>query len=467
MDDIRTEEDSMGEVEIPADRLYGAQTERARRNFPISDLRFDRRFLRALGQIKAAAAAVNRDLGLLDEERAGAIRRAAGEVADGELDDHFVLDVFQTGSGTSTNMNANEVIANRAIQLLGGEVGSREPVHPNDHVNLGQSSNDVIPTACHVSALVAIEEELIPALRHLRDALREKAEAFDDVPKAGRTHLQDATPVRLGQEFGGWASQLEHGLRRLARLREPLGELAIGGTAVGTGINTHPEFGRRMAVRLSETTGVAFREAEDHFEAQSARDAMVEASGVLKTVAVSLTKIANDVRWLSSGPRTGLAEIRLPAVQPGSSIMPGKVNPVMAESVCQVAAQVVGNDAAVTMGGQAGNFELNVMIPVMAHNLLESIVILANVSRAFTDRCVVGIEADEEQCRRYAESTAALATALAPEIGYDRAAELAKRSLAEDRTLRELVREEGLLSDEELDRILDFRAMTEPGIPGS
>ena len=467
MAESRTEEDSMGEVEIPADRLYGAQTERARRNFPISDLRFDRRFLRALGQIKAAAAAVNRELGLLDEERAGAIRRAAGEVADGELDDHFVLDVFQTGSGTSTNMNANEVIANRAIQLLGGEVGSREPVHPNDHVNLGQSSNDVIPTACHVSALVAIEEELIPALRHLRDALREKAEAFDDVPKAGRTHLQDATPVRLGQEFGGWASQVEHGIRRLARLREPLGELAIGGTAVGTGINTHPEFGRRMAVRLSEATGVAFREAEDHFEAQSARDAMVEASGALKTVAVSLTKIANDVRWLSSGPRTGLAEIRLPAVQPGSSIMPGKVNPVMAESVCQVAAQVIGNDAAVTMGGQAGNFELNVMIPVMAHNLLESIVILANVSRAFTDRCVVGIEADEEQCRRYAESTAALATALAPEIGYDKAAELAKRSLAEDRTLRELVREEGLLTEDELDRILDFRKMTEPGIPGS
>ena len=467
MADIRTEEDSMGEVEIPADRLYGAQTERARRNFPISDLRFDRRFLRALGQIKAAAAAVNRELGLLDEERAGAIRRAAADVADGELDDHFVLDVFQTGSGTSTNMNANEVIANRAIQLLGGEVGSREPVHPNDHVNLGQSSNDVIPTACHVSALVAIEGELIPALRHLRDALREKADTFDDVPKAGRTHLQDATPVRLGQEFGGWASQVEHGLRRLARLREPLGELAIGGTAVGTGINTHPEFGRRMAVRLSEATGVAFREAEDHFEAQSARDAMVEASGALKTLAVSLTKIANDVRWLSSGPRTGLAEIRLPAVQPGSSIMPGKVNPVMAESVCQVAAQVVGNDAAVTMGGQAGNFELNVMIPVMAHNLLESIVILANVSRAFTDRCVVGIEADEEQCRRYAESTAALATALAPEIGYDRAAELAKRSLAEDRTLRDLVREEELLSEEELDRILDFRAMTEPGIPGS
>jgi fumarate hydratase class II len=455
----------MGEVEIPADMLYGAQTQRAKENFPISDLRFDRRFVGALGAVKLAAAGVNLELGLLDEERAGAIRKAAREVMEGRLDAHFVLDVFQTGSGTSTNMNANEVIANRAIQILGGEVGSREPVHPNDHVNLGQSSNDVIPTASHVAALVAIEEELVPALRLLRDALAEKAEAFDHVPKAGRTHLQDATPIRLGQEFGGYASQVEHGLRRVAGLRDSLGELAIGGTAVGTGMNTHPDFGRRMAARLSELTGVAFQEAENHFEAQAARDAMVEASGALKTVAVSLTKIANDLRWLSSGPRTGIGEIRLPAVQPGSSIMPGKVNPVMAESVCQVAAQVIGNDAAITTGGQAGNFELNVMIPVMTHNLLESIGILAAVSREFTGRCVTGIEANEERCRRNAESTAALATALAPEIGYDLAAEVAKQSLEEDRTLRDVVRERGLLDEDELDDLLDFRAMTEPGIP--
>jgi len=455
----------MGEVEIPAGMLYGAQTERARRNFPISGIRFDRRFLRALGTVKLAAAEVNRELGLLDDRRADAIARAASEVADGDLDEHFVLDIFQTGSGTSTNMNANEVIANRAIQVLGGEVGSRDPVHPNDHVNMGQSSNDVIPTSCHVSALTALEEELLPALELLAGSLRGKAEEFDDIPKAGRTHLQDATPVRLGQEFGGMASQVEHGIRRIEGLGDALGELAIGGTAVGTGINTHPEFGSRMAEKLSEMTGLPFREAENHFEAQGARDALVEASGALKTVAVSLMKIANDVRWLSSGPRTGIGEISLPAVQPGSSIMPGKVNPVMAESVCQVAAQVIGNDAAVTVGGQAGNFELNVMIPVVIHNVLQSTAILASVSREFAERCVVGIEANEERCRRNAESTAALATALAPEIGYDRAARVAKRSLAEDLTLRDVVLEEGLLSEDELDRILDFRAMTEPGIP--
>ncbi|MGH7540759.1 MAG: class II fumarate hydratase [Gemmatimonadota bacterium] len=462
---VRVERDSMGEMRIPADRLYGAQTERARRNFPISRLRFGRRFLEALGAIKLVAARVNRELGLLDGERADAIERAAMEVMDGTLDEHFVLDIFQTGSGTSTNMNANEVIANRAIQLLGGEVGSRDPVHPNDHVNLGQSSNDVIPTATHVSALVAIERELLPALRGLEAALREKREEFDGIPKAGRTHLQDATPVRLGQELGGYASQVAHGIARIEGVRASLGELAIGGTAVGTGINTHPEFGRRVAAGLSELLDVPFREAENHFEAQSARDAVVEASGALRTVAVSLMKIANDIRWLASGPRTGLAEIELPAVQPGSSIMPGKINPVMAESVCQVCAQVIGNDGAIVIGGQSGNFELNVMIPVMAHNLLESIEILASVSREFTARCVQGITANAERCRRYAESTAALATALAPAIGYDRAAEVAKQSLHEERPMREIVLEQGLLDEEQLDRILDFRAMTEPGIP--
>ncbi len=462
----RIERDSMGEMRIPSDRLYGAQTERARQNFPISRLRFSRRFIQALGAIKKTAASVNEDLGLLDAERSRAIQQAAGEVMDGSLDGHFVLDIFQTGSGTSTNMNANEVIANRAIQILGGEVGSREPVHPNDHVNMGQSSNDVIPTAVHVSALVAIEHELLPALELLRGALADKAREFDGIPKAGRTHLQDATPVRLGQEFGGYASQLEHGIVRLNSVRESLGELAIGGTAVGTGINTHPDFGRLMASGLTELLGVQFTEARNHFEAQSARDAVVEASGALRTVAVSLMKIANDIRWLTSGPRTGLGEIELPAVQPGSSIMPGKVNPVMAESVCQVCAQVIGNDTAIVIGGQAGNFELNVMIPVMAHNLLESIEILGAVSIEFAQRCVKGITANEARCRRNAESTAALATALAPVIGYDRAAEVAKRSLREDRTLREIVLEEELVDEEELDEILDFRAMTEPGLPG-
>ncbi|MEE8175544.1 MAG: class II fumarate hydratase [Gemmatimonadota bacterium] len=462
---MRIEKDSMGEVQIGAGMLYGAQTERARQNFPISGIRFDRRFIQALGAIKKVAARVNQSLGLLDEERATAIVRAAAEVMEGALDAHFVLDIFQTGSGTSTNMNANEVIANRAIQLLGGEIGSKDPVHPNDHVNLGQSSNDVIPTAIHVAAVVAISEELLPGLRRLMEALAAKAEEFDDVPKAGRTHLQDATPVRLGQEFGGYASQLAHAIRRAEAAAHSLGELAIGGTAVGTGINTHPEFGRRMAEGLGEELGVELREAEDHFEAQGSRDAVVEASGMMKTVACSLMKIANDIRLLSSGPRTGFAEIDLPAVQPGSSIMPGKVNPVMAEAVCQVAAQVIGNDAAITIGGQAGSLELNVMMPVMAHNLLESIHILGSVSREFAGRCVDGITANRERCLYFAESTAALATALAPAIGYDKAAEVAKRSLREEVTLRQVVLEEGLLSEEELDRLLDFRAMTEPGTP--
>ncbi|WP_419167478.1 class II fumarate hydratase [Candidatus Palauibacter sp.] len=461
--DHRIEKDSMGEMAIPADRLYGAQTERARQNFPISDLRFGRRFIEALGAIKLAASRVNRELGLLDPDLGDAIERAAREAMVGELDAHFVLDIFQTGSGTSTNMNANEVIANRAIQLLGGTVGSRSPVHPNDHVNLGQSSNDVIPTAIHVAALVAIERELLPALEVLRAALAARAEQFDHIAKAGRTHLQDATPVRLGQEFGGYASQVAHGIRRVAAVRPALAELAIGGTAVGTGINTPADFGARMTAALSGLLETGFVEAGNHFEAQGARDAVVEASGALRTVAVSLTKIANDLRWLSSGPRTGLGEINLPAVQPGSSIMPGKVNPVMAESVLQVCAQVIGNDAAIVVGGQSGNLELNVMIPVMAHNLLQSIRILSTVSVEFAERCVRGITANEARCLRNAESTAALATALAPVIGYDKAAELAKRTLAEDRTLKELVLEEGLVDPAELDRILDFRAMTEPG----
>jgi len=464
MSQYREEKDSMGPVRIPADMLYGAQTERARQNFPISRLRFDRRFLYALGAIKKAAAEVNEELGLLDPERAGAIKQAAQEVMDGDLDGHFVLDIFQTGSGTSTNMNANEVISNRANVILGGEVGSKQPVHPNDHVNMGQSSNDVIPTAVHVSALFAVEGELLPALAHLREALAAKEAEFDGVYKAGRTHLQDATPMRLGQEFSGYASQVKHGIERVERARASLRELAIGGTAVGTGINTHPEFGARMAARISAITGVEFREAENHFEAQGARDAVVEMSGMLKVVACSFMKIANDLRWLASGPRCGLGELNLPELQPGSSIMPGKVNPVMSEMMTMVAAQVIGNDAAITIGGERGNFELNVMIPVMIHNLLESIEILSTGSRTFADRCVSGITVNIERCLRYAETTGSLSTALAPEIGYDRAAEVAKKSLKEDKTLREVVREMDLMGDEELDGIIDFAKMTAPNV---
>ncbi len=463
-DGFRDEQDSMGSVQIPVDRLYGAQTERARRNFPISRLRFDRKFIRALGTVKHAAAETNEALGLLEHGISAAIRDAAEEMREGELDDHFVLDIFQTGSGTSTNMNANEVLSNRAIQLLGGEVGSKTPVHPNDHVNMGQSSNDVIPTALHVAALTAIEEDLLPALEHLREALATKAEEFDGIPKAGRTHLQDATPVRLGQEFGGYASQIEHGIRRLVGTRQSLSELAIGGTAVGTGINTHPEFAARTAERISDLSGVHFREAENHFEAQSARDAAVEASVMLKVVACSLMKIANDIRWLASGPRTGLAEIQLPELQPGSSIMPGKVNPVMSEMLTMVAAQVMGNDLTITIGGERGNFELNVMIPVIAHNLLESIEILSTGAQVFADSCVTGITANEARCLLNAESTAALATVLAPRIGYDKAAEVAKRSLKEDKTLREIVLDMELMTAEELDVLLDFDAMTRPGV---
>jgi fumarate hydratase class II len=427
-------------------------------------LKFNRRFIRALATVKRAAAETNESLGLLDHELAVAIRDAAEEMREGKLDEHFVLDIFQTGSGTSTNMNANEVLSNRATLMLGGVVGSKDPVHPNDHVNMGQSSNDVIPTALHVAALSALEEDLLPALEHLREALAAKAEEFDGIPKAGRTHLQDATPVRLGQEFGGYASQVEHGIRRLVGTRESLSELAIGGTAVGTGINTHADFAAGVAERVSDLTGLRFQEAANHFEAQSARDAAVETSGMLKVVACSLMKIANDIRWLASGPRTGLAEIQLPELQPGSSIMPGKVNPVMSEMLTMVAAQVIGNDVAITIGGERGHFELNVMIPVIAHNLLESIEILASGSRVFADSCVAGITADEERCLRNAESTAALATVLAPRIGYDKAAEVAKRSLKEDKTLREVVLEMELMSASDLDDLLDFDAMTRPGV---
>jgi len=463
---FRVETDSMGEVRVPVEALHGAQTVRAVQNFPISGLRFPREFIRAMGLIKLAAAETNVKLGLLDKRRARAIVRAAREVADGKLDAHFVVDIFQTGSGTSTNMNANEVISNRAIQMLGGKVGSRKPVHPNDHVNLGQSSNDVIPAAMHVAVLESIEKDLRPALGQLEKSLTRKAREFDRIVKIGRTHLQDATPVRLGQEFGGYARQVELGIRRLGKLRDTLGELPLGGTAVGTGINTDPRFARLAIRNLSRLTKLRFEEAGNHFEAQAARDAIVEASGAIRTIAVSFMKIANDIRWLASGPRCGIGEILLPETQPGSSIMPGKVNPVIAESVCQVAAQVIGNDLSVVVGGQAGNFELNVMMPVMAHNLLESVRLLASSARNFSARCIDGIRADRERANDMVEKSLAMCTALAPEIGYDRAAAIAKESYRTGRTVREIAAEQNVLPPERLREILDPRSMTEPGIAG-
>ena len=461
---MRIERDSLGQVEIPDDALWGAQTQRAVENFPISGIRFGRRFIQALGLVKQACAQANIDLKLLDRPLGEAIVRSCDEVIEGQLDDHFPVDVFQTGSGTSTNMNANEVIANRAIQLLGGQAGSKTPVHPNDHVNMSQSSNDVIPTTIHVAAVLALRDQLIPALKHLHEALAEKARAFDHIVKTGRTHLQDATPIRLGQEFGGYAAQIEKGIERAGRAMATLNELPLGGTAVGTGINCPVGFPQLAIDYLNQAIGTAFVEAVNHFEANAARDALVEASGELKTIAVSLTKIANDVRWLGSGPRSGLGELRLPAVQPGSSIMPGKVNPVMAEALIMVAAQVIGHDAAITLGGVGGYFELNLMMPLMAHDLLSSIEMMANAVRAFADRCVVGIEADEARCRETVERGLALATALAPVIGYDRAAEISKEAHRSGRTVREVAMEQGVLPLDELDAILDPRRMTEPGI---
>lgn len=454
----RVESDSMGKMKVPADAYYGAQTARAVENFPVSGRTLPREFIRAMGLVKLAAAQTNAELGFLKKGTARAIARAAREVVDGKLDGHFVVDVFQTGSGTSTNMNTNEVIANRATEMLGGKTR----VHPNDHVNMGQSSNDVIPTAMHVSSLEAMEKDLIPSLEYLRDALSAKAREFDRIVKIGRTHLMDATPIRLGQEFSGYASMVDHGISRLRRTRNDLSELAIGGTAVGTGINTHRDFGKKVAARISEATGVKFREAKNHFEAQASKDAVVQASGTLKTVSVSLIKIANDIRWLGSGPRCGFGEILLPAIQPGSSIMPGKVNPVIGESVAQVAAQVIGNDAAITIGGQSGNFELNVMMPMMADNLLQSIRLLSRVCAVFVDKCVSEIEADEERCGEIIEQSLAMCTSLAPIIGYDSAAAIAKEAYASGSTVREVAREKGVLPDEELDRVLDPLSMTRP-----
>lgn len=461
-DGYRIEKDSLGEVRVPTDAAYGAQTQRAVENFPISGQGFGRGFIQALGLLKKAAALTNRELGYLDEEVSKAIAEAAGEVAEGKWDREFVVDIYQTGSGTSTNMNANEVVAHRANELVTGDAS----VHPNDHVNFGQSSNDVIPSAIHIAARVAIERELIPALTHLRDALAEKAEAFDHVLKSGRTHLMDATPVRLGQQFGGYAHQITKGIERVRRASEELAELALGGTAVGTGINTHPDFARRTIALVSEELGLDFREAENHFEAQAAKDAAVSAAGALNTIATSFFKIADDVRWMASGPTSGISEIQIPAVQPGSSIMPGKVNPVMSEAMMMVAARVMGNHTTVTIAGQRGNFELNVMMPVLAQALLESITLLANVARTFADRCVMGIEANESRARELLEKNPSIATALNTYVGYDKAAEVAKEAARSGRSVRDVVEEKGLLKPAEIDEALDVRAMTEPGLPG-
>jgi fumarate hydratase class II len=451
----RMEKDTMGEIAVPGDKLYGAETARAIENFPISGQGVGAEMIRALGLVKKAAAIVNKNLGKLDSKIADAIAKAADEVAEGALDDHFPVDVFQTGSGTSSNMNANEVIANRACQLLGSAAGDKRLVHPNDHVNMGQSSNDVFPTALHVAALVGIQNALVPALSDLRDALEKKSEELGDIIKIGRTHLQDAVPMTMGQEFSGFASQIEHGLRHLKAAAEDLKELPIGGTAVGTGLNTHPEFGALMAGQLVEMTGETFVEAPNHFEAQSARDAAVRVSGALKAVALSVMKIADDIRWLGSGPRLGLGELKIPAVQPGSSIMAGKVNPVIAESVIQAAAQVIGNDAAIAAGGMLGNFQLNTAQPLIARNLLEQIRLLANSATAFTQKLLLGIEPNTEHIKEGVDRSLAMVTALVPFIGYEKAAALAKEAEAEGKTIRKTALEKGVLAQEQLDEALD------------
>ena len=460
----RTERDSMGPMEVPVDAYYGASTMRAVLNFPISDLRFPRPFIRALGLIKLASARANMDLALLDRRLGEAIVQAAQEVADGALDAEFVLDIFQTGSGTSTNTNANEVIANRATELLGGERGSRL-VHPNDQVNMCQSSNDVIPTSIHLAALIAIQGELVPALEILRKSLDAKAKEFWPIIKTGRTHLQDATPIRLGQEFLGYAGQMERALRRLEYACSELSEVALGGTAVGTGINAHPEFAGRACAVISEVAGVTIQETKNHFQAQSTLDNLVAASGVLRTIAVGLHKIANDIRWLGSGPRAGLGELALPEVQPGSSIMPGKVNPVIPESAIQAVAQVLGDDAAMVAAGQGGYFEINLMMPVAAHNILQAIALLGASSRNLAVQCVQGLQPTEIGPQML-ERGLMLGTALSPAVGYDVAAEIAKEAAKTGRTIREVAREKTQLSEEELDRLLDPAKMTEPGLGG-
>ena len=455
MNEYRIETDSMGEVKVPAAAYYGAQTQRAFENFPISGYRMPREFIRALGIIKRAAAETNMKLGLLDKKIGNAIVKAANEVIEGKFDQDFIVDIYQTGSGTSTNMNANEIIANRAIEILGGKIGSKTPVHPNDHVNKGQSSNDVIPSAIHIAALESIEKDLLPALHYLQEALDKKSKEFDDIVKIGRTHLQDAVPIRLGQEFSGYASQIEHGIQRITNAKMNLCELALGGTAVGTGLNTHKKFPELTIKNISYYTGIPFCAAANRFEALACRDAVVEASGQLKTLAVSLMKISNDLRWLSSGPRCGIGEIMLPSLQPGSSIMPGKVNPVIPESVMMICATVIGNDTAITIGGERGNFELNVMMPMMVYHLLESIRLLTNGVRNLVDRCVNGIVANRERAESLIENSLAMVTALAPKIGYDAAAKIAKEAYEMGKTVRQIVFEQKILSEQDLEQVLD------------
>jgi fumarate hydratase class II len=459
--EYRVEHDTMGEVRVPAAALWRAQTQRAVENFPISGARLERGHIEAVARVKKAAAQANAELGVLDADMAGAIASAADEVARGEHDEHFPVDVFQTGSGTSSNMNANEVIATLATRALGREV------HPNDHVNASQSSNDTFPTSVHVAATAGVVRDLVPALEHLADALRQKASEFSTVVKSGRTHLMDATPVTLGQELGGYAAAVERGVERLHAALPRVAEVPLGGTAVGTGINTPAGFPQRVIELLAQDTGLPITEARDHFEAQGARDGLVELSGVLRVVAVSLTKVCNDLRWMGSGPNTGLAEVRIPDLQPGSSIMPGKVNPVVPEAVLMVCAQVVGNDAAVAWAGASGTFELNVMIPVMARNVLESTRLLANASRLLADRCVTGLEADVDRCLRYAEASPSVVTPLNRVIGYEAAAKVAKHAVAQGMTVREAVLdlgfvERGEVGEAQLDEALDVLAMTRP-----
>jgi fumarate hydratase, class II len=456
---VRIEKDSLGEVRVPVDALYMAQTQRAIENFPVSGLRFGRSFIRTLGIIKSAAAAVNAELGLLDASLAVAIEQAAAEVVEGRHDQQFPVDVFQTGSGTSTNMNANEVIATRAQQIMSGTA-----VHPNDHVNMCQSSNDVIPAAIHVAATMELQENLLPSLHHLHNELMRQAQANDDVIKTGRTHLMDAMPIRLSQQIGGWAAQIRQSIDRLTATLPRLSELALGGTAVGTGINAHPEFGARIASRISSMTGITFVESANHFAAQSAQDSAVELSGQLKALAIALLKISNDLRWMNSGPQAGLAEIVLPTLQPGSSIMPGKINPVIPESVMMVAAQVIGNDAAIAVAASHGNFELLTMLPVIAHNLLQSLHILANASRLLADKAVRGFSVNREKIAVLVDKNPVLVTVLNPLIGYEKAAEIAKQAYAEGRRVKDVAAEKTTLSHDDLDRLLDPRALTLGGI---
>ena len=463
--EYRKEQDSMGEFQVPKDAYYGANTMRAVLNFPISQLRFSRSFIRAIAQVKLASAETNMQLGLIEERIGKAIVQASQEVSEGKFDEQFVVDIFQTGSGTSTNMNANEVISNRGIEILGGKLGSRTPVHPNDHVNIGQSSNDVIPTSIHVAAATAINDALIPSLEQLHQSLHSKSKEFMPIVKTGRTHLQDATPVRLGQEFLGHAGQIERGIQRSKQALAELSEVALGGTAVGTGVNTHPEFATKVCEKLSAYLGIEFKETDNHFQAQSTLDNIVEASSSMKTLAVSLMKIANDVRWMGSGPRGGFGEIELPEVQPGSSIMPGKVNPVIPESVCQVSAQVIGNDATISVAGQSGNFEINVMMPVAAYNLLQSIDLLATASSNLATQCIDGLKATTKG-PEMVDKGLAIVTTLVPYIGYDASASIAHKAQSTGQTVLEVALEETNLKEDDLREILNPDSMTEPGISG-